>query len=128
MAKKPLNPELESFEGRVGRIARIIDDTKGEKIVVLDLRGICDFADAFVIVSSRSSTHLQAILGNVQEQLREEGLRPIARPSVDDVRWGLLDYGDVIVHVFEPEARLFYDLESLWGDAEELPWQQLASA
>ncbi len=125
---RQITERIQTLEGRVGRMAGLIDEMQGERIVVLDLRGISDFADAFVIASARSSTHMRAIVQNVQEKMREEGLRPLSRPEPADNRWTLVDYGNVILHVFDPEARRYYDLESLWGDAGQLPWQQLALA
>jgi ribosome-associated protein len=101
---------------------------KGENIVVLDLRGISDFADAFVIATVRSTTHMQAVTNNLMEKLREGGLRPMIRPDMTATRWTLLDYSDVIVHLFDAEGRDFYDLERLWGDAVSIPWPQTALA
>lgn len=125
---KELNPALATLEGRVGRIAAIIDEMKGEEIAVLDLRGICDFADAFVIATVRSTTHMQALTAGLMEKLREDGLRPLIKPDPEANRWALLDYADVIIHLFDAESRGFYDLENLWGDAATIPWQQHALA
>lgn len=121
-----LNPALETLEGRVRRIAGIIDEMKGEAIVFMDLRGISDFADGFVIATMRSSTHMQAVTGTLLEKLKAEGLRPVAKPNMESVRWTLLDYSDVIVHLFDAEARHYYDLERLWGDAQAIPLAELA--
>lgn len=126
--QKEINPALGTLEGRIGRIAEIIDEMKGESIVVLNLRGISDFTDAFIIATARSSTHMHAVSFSMQEKLRAEGLRPVAKPDQDSMRWTLLDYSDVIVHLFDAEARGFYDLEHLWGDAETIPWQKAAMA
>ena len=101
---------------------------KGENIVVMDLRGISDFADAFIIATMRSSTHMQAVLFNLLEKLRSQGLKPITKPDSSSVRWVLLDYSDVIVHLFDAETRAFYDLERLWGDALSIAWQKEAMA
>lgn len=125
---KPLSPKIDSLEGRVGRIASLADEIKGEKIVVLDMRGICDFTDAFVIVTARNRTQMSAIARNITDKMREDGLRPLSGDEPADARWTLIDYGNVIVHVFDPEARAYYDLESLWGDAKEMAWQELVSA
>lgn len=125
---KTLSPRLQTTEGRASRIAALADEIKGEKIVALDMRGICDFADAFVIVTARSSTQMQAISRNITENLRQEGLRPLSGDEPNDARWMLIDYGDVIVHIMNPDARAYYDLEALWGDAAEMNWQQLAEA
>ena len=125
---KELNAALSSHEGRISRIAGIIDEMKGEEIVVMDLRGICDFADAFIIATVRSSTHMNALVANLLGRLKAEGLRPLTTPEPGPVRWALLDYSNVIVHIFDAEARAYYDLEHLWGDAATVAWPSLASA
>ena len=98
------------------------DEMKAEDIIVLDMRGLCDFTDAFVIATARSTTHMQAVAGKLMEELRAEGLRPLHTPETASTRWALLDYGDVIVHLFDTQARAYYDLEHLWGDAAASPW------
>jgi ribosome-associated protein len=125
---KPTPSRLDTLEKRVGAMASIIDRMKGERIVVLDLRGLCNFADAFIIATARSRTHMQSIVKRLAEELREQGLRPLGKPRVSDVRWALIDYADVIVHVFDAEARMYYDLETLWGDAEPMNWERMATA
>jgi ribosome-associated protein len=119
---KTIQPALTTLEGRVQRIATLIDEMKGEEIVVLDLRGICDFADAFVIATGRSTTHLQAIANNLEAKLREEGLRPVSPGESRAQNWALLDYADVIVHVFDRQTRRYYDLETLWSDGTASAW------
>lgn len=123
-----MNPALNTLEGRVRRIAEIIDDMKGEQIVFMDLRGICDFADGFIIATMRSATQMQAVTANLLEKLKAEGLRPVAKPDMDSARWMLLDYADVVVHLFDAESRQFYDLERLWGDAQSTPLPSMAMA
>ena len=94
----------------------------------MDLRGLCNFADAFIIATMRSATHLQASRDRLVEKLREEGLRPINRSDRAAVRWALVDLSDVIVHLFDAETRDYYDLENLWGDAQRVAWEELALA
>lgn len=124
----PEKQPLSTLGSRVTRIAEVLDEGKGENIVVLDLRGICDFVDAFVIATGRSSTHIHGLIGHVMEALREHGIRPVLKPDTASERWMLLDYSDVIVHVFDAETRAFYDLENLWGDAEAMAWPQVQLA
>lgn len=128
MLTKTMKRELKTLEDRVGRIASILDEHKGERIVVMDLRGLCDFADAFVVVTGRSNTHMQALVHHVMERMKAEGLRPINQPEEPAARWMLIDYADVVVHVFDAETRAYYNLEGLWGDAARLEWQGLATA
>lgn len=127
MARK-LNPALETLEGRVGAIAALIDELKGENIVTMDLRSLSDFADAFVIATSRSQTHMQSLVGNLVDRLREQGLRPLLKPDRQGIRWMLIDYANVIVHLFDGESRKYYDLERLWGDARTIDWERSAPA
>lgn len=127
MSRK-ITPGLTTLEGRISRIAGLIDEMKGEEIVVLDLRGLCDFADAIVIATVRSRTQMQAITHRLVEALRNEGLRPLNSADPGAERWSLLDYADVIVHLLTDEARSFYALEQLWGDGVEMVWQQSALA
>lgn len=76
--------------------------------------GLCDF---FVVMSAPSSVRVKAIVDHVEESLKREGLAPRVKEGYAEALWVLLDYGDVIVHVFYHEKRKFYDLETLWGDA-----------
>jgi ribosome-associated protein len=111
---------LTTLEGRVRRVIEIADEMKGQDMTALDLRGISDFTDAFVIVTGTSSTHLQAIIRKLHDDLAREGMRPLSKPESGSERWGVLDYADVIVHVFEERTREYYDLEGLWADAKIL--------
>ena len=96
-------------------------DKKGGDIVVLDLRGISTFTDYFVICSATSEPQLKAISSSIREQVREEfGRKPISEDGYPASQWIILDYGDVIVHLFQGEKREFYSLESLWGDAKRV--------
>ncbi|MBA3651320.1 MAG: ribosome silencing factor [Chthoniobacterales bacterium] len=96
-------------------------DKKAEGIVVLDLREISTFTDFFVICSGTSEPHLKAIAGAIESGLREEhGVRPAAVDGFPASQWIVLDYMQVIVHVFHQERRDFYSLEDLWSDAPRL--------
>ena len=125
---KTVKTGLTTLEERIGFIGQLLDNMKAAEIVVLDLRGISDFADAFVIATVRSTTHMQALARHVMDAMREQGLRPICKPDDDRGRWTLLDYGDVIIHLMDADARSFYDLDNLWGDAQQLAWQRVAMA
>lgn len=93
------------------------EDKKAWDVTVLDIREVSIIADYFVICSGRSSTHVQAVAGNIQEKLAEKGLPALRREGFREGGWVLLDYGDVVVHVFREAERQFYNLERLWGDA-----------
>ena len=88
-------------------------------LVVLDLRKTAGFTDFFVIASGTNSRQVRAIADAVMESLARKGAKPAYVEGYDQSDWILLDYFDFIVHVFGPERRLFYDLERLWGNAED---------
>ncbi|MFA4884413.1 MAG: ribosome silencing factor [Desulfotomaculaceae bacterium] len=92
-------------------------DKKASNITVLDIREVTVIADYFIICSGFSSTQVRAIAENVQDELEEAGMLALRREGFREANWVLLDYGDVIVHVFQDAERQFYNLERLWGDA-----------
>ena len=97
-------------------------DKKAEDIVVLDMRGVSSFADYFVICSGTSEPHLKAIAGEIQSQLRDE--HQTRAQNVDGYpmsQWIVIDYYDVLVHIFHRDKRAFYSLEDLWSDAARVP-------
>jgi ribosome-associated protein len=91
---------------------------KATDVVVLDLRAISDAADYFVIASGTSDVHVRTLAERVQEALKRTGQRPHHVEGVAAGRWALLDFVDVVVHLFHPTLREYYQLERLWGDAE----------
>jgi ribosome-associated protein len=99
------------------RIALAALDKKAEDLVALDVRQLVSFADAFVIATGGSDRHVRSIVSGIDEALRTQGEKSISIEGEEDGRWVLMDYGDVIVHVFQREVRAHYDLERLWGDA-----------
>ncbi|AGB41825.1 iojap-like ribosome-associated protein [Halobacteroides halobius DSM 5150] len=97
---------------------------KAEDLLVLDMREITTLADYFIICSGSSTPHVRAILNAIGDDLEEE-VRPVRKEGTDNNRWIVLDYADVIVHIFHQEEREHYNLEKLWGDAKEVSWQDL---
>ena len=108
--------ELEPLD-RALRITGAADKRRAEEVVVLDMRGLTTICDYFVICSGRSRPHVDAIAEEVEEQMSALGIEPRHIEGIPDSSWVILDYLDVVVHVFEPDARRFYNLEGLWGDA-----------
>ena len=94
-----------------------IEDLKGRNLTVLDLRGLCDATDYFVIASGTSDAHVRGIAESVLERLHRRGQRAHHIEGLPTGRWVLLDFVDFVVHVFHPDTRRFYQLERLWGDA-----------
>jgi ribosome-associated protein len=103
-------PELE----RAGDLA---SDRKAVDMLVLDLRGISNATDYFLIASGTSDMHVRSIAEHVIEELKKDGHRPSHVEGLRGGRWVLIDYIDFVIHVFHPAAREFYQLERLWGDA-----------
>lgn len=94
------------------------EDKKAGDITVLDIREVSIIADYFMICSGRANTQVRAIVESIQEKLEEEGVTALRREGFREGGWVLLDYGDVVVHVFQDAERRFYNLERLWGDAQ----------
>ena len=92
-------------------------DKQAGDIVLLDTRGVCSFADYFVICSGESERQIKAIYEEVEHALKKEGILPHHREGKLDSGWLLLDYGDVIVHIFAPFEREYYQLAELWSEA-----------
>ena len=108
--------ELPGWE-RMLECVRAALDHKAYDLVVLELGNLSSVADYFVICSGRSDTQVEAIADGVQRHLAEQGVRPISVEGLPRAQWALLDYGDVVVHVFYVPVRAFYDLERLWTKA-----------
>lgn len=92
-------------------------EKKAEDVVILDLRGLSDVCDFFVIASGQADVQVKAIARAVTEGLRDAGQSPAGAEGLESGRWALLDYFDVVVHVFKPEVRDYYQIERLWDDA-----------
>jgi len=88
--------------------------------VILEVKKLSSFTDYFVICSGHSDRQVQAIAGHIEERLKEGNFRPLSVEGKREGRWVLLDYGDVVIHVFYQPVREFYDLERLWADAPRI--------
>jgi ribosome-associated protein len=99
------------------RAAALCLDLKAQDVVVLDVKGVSDVTDCFVIASGTSDTHVRGIANHVLEEMDKEGNDAHHVEGLPQGRWVLLDFVDVVVHVFHPRLREFYQLERLWGDA-----------
>ena len=110
-----------SADRKVQRAARAARDRKALDLVVLDVHAVTSVADYFLVCSGRSTTHLETIVEAIRIELKAEGVRPLHAEGVAASGWMLLDYGDVLMHVFLEETRVYYALERLWGDAPAIP-------
>ena len=102
--------------------AQAADQRKGENILVLDLREISSVADYFVIISGTSEPHLKAIRNEIESSLKEQNVRAQGIDGFPQSQWVVMDYLDVMVHIFARDRREFYSLERLWGDARRIEW------
>ncbi|HEX6947426.1 MAG TPA: ribosome silencing factor [Acidimicrobiia bacterium] len=112
-------------------MARVAADAifskKGADILLLDVSGQFFLSDVFVIATGTSRPHVQALAEHVEEKLAEEfDAKPLRVEGASEAEWVLLDYGDVIVHLFQPAPRDFYSLERLWGDSTRIRWEEPA--
>ena len=111
------------------RLAAVaIDEKKGEDITLLDLSGLLVVTDVFVVASGTSNRHVRTLVDDAEEALRELDRRPIRREGVESGEWVLLDYGDVVIHVFDKETRAYYELERLWADAPRIEFEPSSSS
>jgi ribosome-associated protein len=95
-------------------------DRKADDVRIIDISGVSTIADYFIICDGSNSQQVQAIQANVDEQLGRAGFMPLRVEGVRSASWILMDYGDVVIHIFSKEDRLFYDLERIWKDGKEL--------
>jgi ribosome-associated protein len=124
---RPLEPCLIGKEGRpleskdkALEAARAALDKKAKDILILDLNGLTTIAEYFVICSGESTTQVKAITELIKEKFDEAGIKPLGIEGLNYSHWVLMDYGDVIIHIFEEETRTFYELEKLWIDARRI--------
>jgi len=99
---------------------------KAEDIVVLHVGKVSSFTEYFVVCSGTNTRQTQAIADAIEERLRQEGWRPMGVEGKQVGEWILMDYGDLVVHIFSPQKRRFFDLERLWGNAPQIPVPEAA--
>ena len=104
------------------RIAAAAADSKqGEDLVALDVSGSLPLTDVFLLVTGRNERNVVAIAGEIEDKMIEAGVKPLRREGRQEGRWVLLDFGDIVVHVFHEEDRMYYSLERLWKDCPAIP-------
>lgn len=127
---RKLKKELADKEGQELAVlcTRIALDTKAEDLVVLDVRTLASFTDYFVIMSGRSTRHVQGLAEAIASGLGSKRISSKHSEGLREGLWVLLDFGEVVVHIFYHENRRFYDLEGLWHDARRIDPEQLMAA
>ena len=108
--------------------ARAASAKQAERITVIDVRELITITDYFVICSGTSSRQVSTIADEVVKELKDKGVRPVRREGESGAGWQLIDFVDLVVHVFDEEAREFYRLETLWADAPVVDWEGGAAA
>jgi ribosome-associated protein len=106
--------------------ARLAANTKCHNVVVLDVRGLSPVTDFYVIATGTSSRQMKTVMQELEELGDKSNMAACHRSGYEGQTWLLCDMVDVVIHVFEQEARMYYDLESLWGDAPRVEWREPA--
>ena len=119
-ARRPAEPDSRAVAVAAARAA---SDKQATAIVVLDVREPIVITDYFVICSAASRRQIRTVIDEIERVTRDLGVRPVRREGEGEAGWWLLDYFDVVVHVFSEEDREYYDLERLWRDAPEIDWE-----
>jgi len=121
LARRKPNKKAKEFAIAAARIAK---ERHCTDIVVLDLRGLSPATDYFVIATGTSERQMRTVSDEVSEAGRNQGMSRLGRAGYEQGRWILLDFVDVVVHLFDSEYRSFYELELLWGDAEKVKFDE----
>ena len=129
--EKNMVPENEMEEGkqRSAELARLaigaLEDKKAEDVRVIDIGGVSVLADYFIIASGNNRAQVQAMADEVEQRMGRAGAAPLQIEGYQAVNWVLMDFGDVIIHIFDAQNRLFYDLERIWKDGTQIDPEQL---
>ena len=123
-SREAFQPVRKTAEALAATSAHLADGKKGEDIVVLAIKKLSSITDYFVIVTARNERQLKAIREELCEKMTELGAHLFGIEGDASSQWILIDFGDVVVHLFTSETRALYDLEMLWGDAPSLSWTQ----
>lgn len=110
----------------VQAVWKALDEKKGEDIKIIEISEITVMADYFVIANGTNMSQVQAMVENVQEKMHQAGFDVKRVEGNRSSSWVLLDYGDVVVHIFDKEDRLFYDLERIWSDGKQITIEELS--
>ncbi len=102
------------------RIAKAVLDKKGHDILLLDVAELTSVADYYLICSADSEPHVRAIVDGVDKTLMKDKISPLGVEGMKNASWVLVDYGDILFHIFKGESRVFYNLDSLWADAKKV--------
>jgi len=119
------SPRSEVVVERAALCARIAEDNKAKDVVVLDMRNVTPIFDFLVLATGASRRQIHTLAEEVDAAMRAEGERRLSIEGYEASKWVVQDYGDVVVHVFDPDSRSYYALEELWADAPHLDWKNV---
>jgi len=102
------------------KIMAVCQDKRAQEVLSLDMRPVCDFVDYFVIATTSNRVQMKSIAKEVAKQMKTDKARQLSRDHMQENSWVLMDYGDVVLHLFDEQAREFYCLEELWADAPRI--------
>jgi ribosome-associated protein len=120
MAEKIVLNDKETSHELANMIAELALEKKAEDIVVMDVEKIAGFTSYFVIATGTSDVHLKTLADYIDDELAQYKVKVWHKEGLENLKWILMDYVDVVVHLFDPETREYYDLETLWADAEKI--------
>jgi ribosome-associated protein len=128
-AKTPVAKKPRASKGTPARAAailaaRALEGMRAVDVAVVDVTGVSPITDFLVLGTGDNPRHVRALAEEVERALKSKQIRPMAREGMQDPRWALLDYGPIVVHLFQPDTRSFYDLDMLWGDGKKVRWAQ----
>lgn len=112
---RKLTPTQTAIAALCKQIGKVLDTNKGEDIVTIDLYNKCSFADYMIVASGRAPRHVSALADYVTEMLKKQGTPPLSVEGKESGDWVLIDAGDIVVHIFRPEVRQFYNIEKMWA-------------
>ena len=104
--------------------AEVCDEKKAKEIIVLDVRKITSISDYFIVCSTSNERQARAIAEGMRMRMKELGRREMGVEGMEDARWVLQDFGDIVLHIFHESQREFYDIEGLWADAKQVRWKK----
>ena len=102
----------------VDRIIELAQEKKGKQIVKMNIGDISSFTDYFVIITGESTIQIKALADHIDNELRLQNIYPVSKEGYQNLKWVLMDYSDIIIHIFDHESREFYAIERLWADAK----------
>lgn len=114
----------ETTRNRACLCARVAADNKAQNVVVLDMRGITPLYDFFVLATGVSRRQIHTLTEEIDAAMSAEGEKRLSVEGYEASRWIVQDYGDIVVHVFDPQTREYYSLEDLWADAPRIDWER----